>query len=365
MSRHILALNCGSSSLKFGVYVCDTESVDLAGEGEAEEIGRAHASFWFQNKGEEKHSRRGEIPDQAAALALALDVLKATGLAEPEAIGHRFVHGGRNLREHTKLTRDIYGELRKAAEFAPLHVPAALSVLDAVSEKMPDVPQVVCLDTAFHRAMPDVARTFALPRTVREMGVERYGFHGISLESILAQLDPVPERLVVAHLGNGCSITAIRGGVSVDTSMGLTPTGGIMMGTRCGDLDPGVVVFLMRNGYVDADALEQMLDHECGLKGVSEKSNDVRELIEVRAQDGRADLALHIFCYQAKKTIAAMASALGGMDALVFTGGIGEHAGVIRDEICSVLDFLRGCAVRVLPAQEDLQIARITARLTA
>ncbi len=159
------------------------------------------------------------------------------------------MHGGPNLREHNRLTAEVYKELRNAAQFAPLHVPPALAVLDAVCKEMPGVPQVICLDTAFHRHMPDVARMFALPGEIVAMGVERYGFHGISLESILAQLNPVPKRLVVAHLGNGCSVSAVRDGVSIDTSMGLTPTGGMMMGTRCGDLDPGVLVYLMRHGY--------------------------------------------------------------------------------------------------------------------
>ena len=363
--RNILALNSGSSSLKFGIYRCGAKLPELLAEGEAEEIGRETASFSFRKKGEEKRSQERKIPDQPTALALSLDALKSTGLAIPNAVGHRFVHGGAVLREHSKLTQDVYDKLRKAAQFAPLHVPLALAVLDAVREKMPDTPQVVCLDTAFHRTMPEVARTFALPVGIRQMGVERYGFHGISLESILAQLDPVPDRLVVAHLGNGCSITAIHRGVSIDTSMGLTPTGGFMMGTRPGDLDPGIVIFLVRNGYGDASNLEQMLDHECGLKGVSEKSSDVRDLTRDRAEDHNSDLALRMFTYQATKTIAAMASALGGMDHLVFTGGIGEHAGEIRDEICSGLTFMGKCTVQVLPSEENRQIARITASLAA
>jgi acetate kinase len=197
------------------------------------------------------------------------------------------------------------------------------------------------------------------------LGVERFGFHGLSLESIVARMNPVPERLVVAHLGNGSSITAICKGQSIDTSMGLTPAGGILMGTRSGDLDPGAIVYLMRNGYQSAEKMEALIDRQSGLLGISEKSSDVRELLRMRGEDVRADLALKMFCYQTRKTIASMAAALGGLDVLVFTGGIGEHATPLRYEICARLKFLGDFEVRVLPAQEDLQIARIAQKLAA
>ncbi len=259
----------------------------------------------------------------------------------------------------------ILEKLREAISFAPLHVPPALAVLDAMQQRLPYTPQVVCLDTAFHRTMPDVSKTFALPNEVRQMGIERYGFHGLSLESILAQLAPMPRRLVVAHLGNGASITAIREGQSIDTTMGLTPTGGVMMGTRCGDLDPGVMLFLMRDGFTSVEKLETLVDRRSGLRGISGKSSDVRELLNLREQDPDVDLALRMFCYQARKAIAAMAAALGGLDALVFTGGIGEHATELRTEICAGLDFIGEFRTLVLPSQEDLQIATITANLVS
>ncbi len=230
------------------------------------------------------------------------------------------MHGGPRLREHKLLDAGVAKELEAAVEFAPLHMPTALSVLKAVEQKLPGMPQVICLDTAFHRHMPDVSRTYALPEKVRAMGVERYGFHGLSLESIMAQLRPVPARLVVAHLGNGASITAIREGVSIDTSMGMTPTGGVMMGTRCGDLDPGLLIYLTRHGYGKPEDLERLCDHESGLRGVSGITSDVRELVSRRKADPMADLALRMFCYQVRKTIASMAAALEGLDALVFTG---------------------------------------------
>ena len=223
---------------------------------------------------------------------------------------------------------------------------------------MPALPQVICLDTAFHRSMPDVAKTFALPAEVRQEGVERYGFHGLSLESILPQLERVPEKLVVAHLGNGASITAILNGKSIDTSMGLTPTGGVMMGTRCGDLDPGVLIFLARHGFAQADALEDLVNRKSGLLGVSGSSSDVRQLMETRTKPD-ADLALRMFCYQVRKTVAAMAAALGGLDLLVFTGGIGEHAEGCGMKFANLCNGSSPFKTRVLPAQEDLQIAKI------
>jgi acetate kinase len=307
--------------------------------GEAQEIGQA-----------------GSFKDHAAAFEFAMK-----SLGKADAVGHRVVHGGPNVRAHCKLNDSVMHQLREALPFAPLHLPSSLAVIDAVSHAMPDTPQVICLDTAFHRGMLDVAKTLPLPAEVRAMGVERYGFHGLSLESILAQLDKIPRRLVVAHLGNGSSITAIYEGRSVDTSMGLTPTGGVMMGSRTGDLDPGVMVYLLRHGYANADRMEELVDKQSGLKGVSGKSSDVRELTKAATKE--ADLALRMFAYQVRKTIAGMAAAMGGMDALVFTGGIGEHDAELREDITGNLKFCGQFAVMVLPAEEDMQIARISARI--
>jgi acetate kinase len=333
--RLILALNCGSSSLKYGVYRATDNNPQLVCEGEAE-----------------------EITDHRAALLQALNGFARQGITQFWKAGHRVVHGGPEVREHQTLTPELFQKLQAAVPFAPLHLPASLAVIEAVREKMPALPQVICLDTAFHRTMPDVARTFALPAEVRKLGVERYGFHGLSMESILAQLHPVPEKLIVAHLGNGASITAIENGQSRDTTMGLTPTGGVMMGTRCGDLDPGVMLFLERHSFTQADALEELVDKKSGLLGVSGITNDVRILMQSRGQPP-ADLALRLFCYQVRKAIAAMAASLGGIDLLVFTGGIGEHAAELRKEICDTLTWLGSFKTCVLPAQEDLQIARI------
>ncbi len=357
----VLSVNCGSSSLKFGVYRCGAK-LELVCEGEAEEIGGDRGSFWMKtSKQGDKHTEKLALPDHAAAMRHGLDALKHRGIPEIAAVGHRFVHGGPDIRQHQRITPEVLNKLRAAVDYAPLHLPAALAALNAIQQALPHVAQVACLDTAFHRTMPDVSKTYALPASTRKLGVERYGFHGLSCESIVAQIEHLPEKLVVAHLGNGSSITAIHAGQSVDTSMGLTPTGGLMMGTRCGDLDPGLMIYLMRHGYNDPQALEKLIDKQSGLLGVSGKSSDVRELLDMRGANKDADLALRMFCYQVRKTTAGMAGAMSGLDTLVFTGGIGEHAEELRSEICSGLEFL-GIQTLVLPSEEDLQIARITAK---
>ncbi len=357
VERLILALNCGSSSLKFGVYREAARGTELVCEGEAEEIGGPNSSFWFKCGGA-KHEEKFACAGHALALHHALELLSGQGIRKFWKAGHRVVHGGPEIREHQKLTPAVTTKLEAAVPFAPLHLPASLAVMRAVEERMPGLEQVICLDTAFHRTMPDVAKTYALPVEVRRQGVERFGFHGLSLESILAQLLKMPEKLGVAHLGNGSSITAIRAGKSIDTSMGLTPTGGVMMGTRTGDLDPGVMVFLARHGFATADERENLVNKKSGLLGVSGTSSDVRELLDGRAKV-EADLAMRMFCYQVRKTVAGMAAALEGLDLLVFTGGIGEHAAELRNEICAGLTWMGGFETRVLPAEEDLQIARI------
>ena len=363
-SRNVLALNCGSSSLKFGLYRVTGGDSSLLCEGEAEEIGGTHGQFWFRcEPGEPKRKRALALSDHSTALRHAFGALKESGNPDPDAAGHRFVHGGPTLRDHSVVGPETVQSLEASVLFAPLHMPAAIAVLKAVENHLPGVPQVVCLDTAFHRTLPDVSRRFPLSGEVTRLGVERYGFHGLSLESILAQMSEIPEKLVAAHLGNGCSVTAIKQGKSIDTTMGLTPTGGIMMGTRCGDLDPGVLLFLMQHGFSDRERLSTLVDHQSGLLGVSETTSDVRELLELRQTDPRADLALRMFSYQVKKAIAGMTAALGGLDKLVFAGGIGENNGDLRDEVTEALAFLGKFETVVIPSQEDLQIARVTHRL--
>ncbi len=362
----VLAFNCGSSSLKFGLFDRRGGDPCLICEGEAEEIGTPEASFWSRaaNDGKPSEAKR-TIPNFDAALENVRHALDEFQSPPLQAVGHRIVHGGPELLEHAVWTDEIGKSLTRAAEFAPLHLPPALDVLAATQRQYANVPQVLCLDTAFHRTLLDVSRTLPLPSELRRRGVRRYGFHGLSLESVLHELSTVPPRLVVAHLGNGASITAIRNGQSVDTTMALTPNAGILMGTRSGDLDPGVTSYAMRHLQLGVDELENVLNHESGLLGVSETSRDVRDLEKARAADPRADLALRMFVFQVRKAIAGMAVVLGGMDALIFTGGIGEHSETVRREVVDGLQVLGPFETKTLPSEEDLQIARITSRFVA
>jgi acetate kinase len=260
-------------------------------------------------------------------------------------------------------------------------MPGAIDGIEAVTDRIPNVPQVVCFDTAFHRHMPEIAERFALPHNLYGDGVRRYGFHGISYEYIMDTLGAArPSKIVIGHLGNGASMTAIRDGVGIDTTMGLTPTGGFMMGTRSGDLDPGVLLYLLKVKAMDAAAIEDLVDHRAGLAGVSGISSDVKVLLEKRAREPAAALAIEMFCYQLRKQIGAFAAALNGLDLLVFTAGIGERSAAIRAEVCAGLEHLgitldprrnatndstisspsSRCVVRVIPTNENLMIARHT-----
>ena len=302
----------------------------------------------------------------------------------PTAVGHRIVHGGPRLRRHCLIDDFVLRELQAAAAFAPLHIPPALSVIRFAQEHFPELPQAVCFDTTFHAELPDVARVLPISRELQRDGIQRYGFHGLSCESIVRQLaGDLPQRLIIAHLGNGASVTAVKGGKSIDTSMGLTPTGGVIMGTRCGDLDPGVLLYLMREKKFDAAKLEELVDRRSGLLGVSGASSDMRRLREVASSNSDARLAIEMFCYSVRKQIAAMIAALNGVDLIVFTGGIGENDGQARAMICRGLSWIgvsldevrnqsanspindsaSRCSVRVIASQEDEQIARHTRAL--
>jgi acetate kinase len=381
----ILALNCGSSSLKFGLYRVGASRTELLLTGEAESIGdrgsRLHA----------RDSRNQVLPSDATPMASQRDaiiriekMLTESKMPPPDAIGHRIVHGGPKLRQHCPIDDAVLARLEAATAFAPLHTPAALSVIRFAQEHFPGLPQVACFDTTFHADLPDVARVLPIPKQLRSEGIQRYGFHGLSCESILHQLgDNVPDRLVIAHLGNGASVTAVKSGKSIDTSMGLTPSGGVLMGTRSGDLDPGVLIYLMREKKFDAATLEDLIDHRSGLLGISGVSSDLRRLHDAASTSADARLAIEMFCYSVRKQIAGMIAALGGVDLVVFTGGIGENDGKVRAAICGGLcwagiglnevqaplaDNSSGEAIArgsaVLPSQEDEQIARHTWTLT-
>ncbi|MEO8314853.1 MAG: acetate kinase, partial [Pseudomonadota bacterium] len=346
--RPVLALNVGSSSLKFGFFMVGANGNRVLDSGTEESVGEPLAAF-----------------------ARIAQRMEAQGLPSPAAVGHRIVHGGPKCRQHTLIDATVMQQLQAASAFAPLHVPPALALVRAAQARFPYIAQVACLDTAFHAAMPDVARTLPIPRELRALGFERYGFHGLSGESIVRQLGhDVPPRIVIAQLGHGASVTAVAHGASVDTSMGLTPTGGVIMSTRCGDMDPGVLVYVVREHAYDAAQLEALIDQRSGLFGISGFSGDLRELTTAAASTSAssidARLAITMFCSSVRKQIAAMAVVLGGVDLLVFTGGIGENDASTRARICEGLHVLgiQKAMTRVLPALEEKQIAWRTWQLT-
>jgi len=372
----VLAVNSGSSSLKFGLYrhpagQCDP-AVVLAGG--ASGIGHANGRLEIHAAdGRSLLDKAYQLNSQGHALKEILGVMDQLGHGRPHSIGHRVVHGGPHLREHQRITPALLAKLKDATQFAPIHIPAALKLIRETEELLPEVPQYACFDTAFHRTMPETSRHFPLPQRLYDLGIERYGFHGLSYESIVARLaPPVPARVVCAHLGAGASLAALRDGQSVDTTMGMTPVGGIPMATRSGDFDPGVVLFLMRTEQLSADQLESLLNHDSGLGALSGGESDMRLLEQCAAKgDKKAQLAIEVFAHAVRKQIGAYAAELGGLDLVIFTGGIGEHSAAMRNRICHGLEFLgltsgdpAQCSrVRVMSSEEELQIARITCRL--
>jgi acetate kinase len=378
----VLALNSGSSSLKFGLYLVGTSRTEMLISGEAESIGDEKGKFYADGSRDKALlSETVSIPSQREAIVRIGRLLADSKMPAPAAIGHRIVHGGPKLRRHCFIDDSVLRQLEAATAFAPLHIPSALSVIRFAQEHFPGLPQVACFDTTFHAELPEVARVLPISKELQLEGIHRYGFHGLSCESIVHQLgNGLPNRLVIAHLGNGASITAVKGGKSIDTSMGLTPTGGVIMGTRSGDLDPGVLVYLMREKKFDATMLEELVDRHSGLLGISGIGSDMRRLREAAASNVDARLAIQMFCYSVRKQVAAMIAALDGVDLIVFTGGIGENDGEARAAICGGLSWIgvgldearnrsannpindpgSRCSVHVLASQEDEQIARHT-----
>ncbi len=370
----ILVINTGSSSLKLGLYIDKEGDEQLILDGLADGIGRGGGTLELKDaSGRTLRSESREFATQHDALGDAAGWIAELSDEKPCAIGHRVVHGGPHLIAHQPITPQVLKELRDCVHFAPLHIPLALELIEAAEQAYPQVPQFACFDTAFHSTIPEAASRFALPRELFDEGIRRYGFHGLSYESIISQLGQhLPSRTVIAHLGSGASLCAVRDGKSVDTSMGLTPTGGIPMATRSGDLDPGVLLYLLRAKRADADSLEKMLNRESGLKALSDGKGDMRDLEHAAdGGDAKAQLAIAIFCASIRKVIASYAAVLGGLDLLVFAGGIGEHSARVRRDVCGGLDFLGISAddignsrqdskvlVCVVPSQEDRQIAR-------
>lgn len=376
----ILCLNVGSSSLKFALFQLTADAERRLAEGEVERIGRPGGQLWLRTQAGELHKQEADFASQEVALTAAFAALAEQELPTPAALGHRLVHGGPHHARPERIDAALLRSLHAVVPFAPLHLPTALAAIQFVAARYPELPQVACFDTAFHAALPEVARRLPLPQTLADAGLRRYGFHGLSYDYLVNRLGAQAlGRAVLLHLGSGASMVAVRDGQPVDTTMGLTPTGGFMMGTRTGDLDPGVLLYLLNHGY-DARRLAQLVDKESGLLGVSGQTGDMRLLLERRASDQRAALAVEMFVYQLRKSVGALVAALGGLDTLVFTGGIGEHAAAVRAECCAGLDYLgiridqalnaaaapiisppgSPCTVRVQPTDEALMIARYT-----
>lgn len=384
-SRVILSFNSGSSSDKFALYQLSRGQEKLLAEGAAEGIGLTGARLWIRDGHWKMLSDTGRsFPRSGDALEALFDEIDRQQLPRPDAVGHRLVHGGPEHFAPQRVTPELIGALRLMIPFAPLHLPAEIEAIEAVASRFSGLPQVACFDTAFHRQMPEVARRFALPRALWDEGLCRYGFHGISYEYIMEVLGrAAPARILIAHLGNGASMAAVRDGRSVDTTMGFTPAGGFMMGTRPGDLDPGVIVYLLEQKRYDATRLAELVNLKSGLLGVSGLSSDVKTLLDARPTNADAAMAIEMFCYQIRKSVGALAAALGGLDMLIFTGGVGEHAATVRAEVCDGLAYLgitidsrrndshqdtittddSRCRVRVILTNENLMVARHTARL--
>lgn len=378
--QRVLVLNCGSSSVRAAILQVGrsrvertaTATISRLGPDAVMRIARGHAAA-VESPSAGNHE---------AALHAVLDALSIDDA--PVSVGHRIVHGGPDRAGPARVDTALIAELRRLVPLAPLHQEAGLRGIELAAELLPGIPQIACFDTAFHRSMPPEAQRLPLPAALFDEGVRRYGFHGLSCQHVVESLGA--ERLgraIIAHLGAGASLTAVRAGRSVDTTMGFTPTGGMIMATRSGDLDPSILIHLIdRHGY-DARRLEQLVEHESGLAGVSGTSGDMQALLAHRADDPAAALAVELFCRDARKHVGALATVLGGLDTLVFTGGIGEHAAIVRGSICASLEHLgielddarnaraeavissdsSACAVRVVPTDEEAVIARQTAQV--
>ena len=365
-SLPILVLNSGSSSIKFSVYEAGNGDRRKLHEGAVDGIGTDQGKFWIKDSdGNKLVDQSPALPNRAVAFKLVADALHSGDFPTPEAIGHRMVSGGPTVQDNQLITATLIDEMESYTAFAPLHTPIAIYIMREAMRLFPGTPNFVVLDTYFHRTMPEVVTHMPIPEEYSAMGVRRYGAHGISYESIVMQLQPnVPEKLVVAHLGNGASISAIRNGQCLDTSMGLTPTGGIISGTRTGDIDPGVLLFILRkiaettaSSTESADKLEAVVSKKAGLLGVSNLSNDMRDLRDaIKAGNADARLAVDKFNWTIAKWIGSYVAELGGLDLLVFTGGIGENDIDSRAEICAGLGTL---GIHLDPARNNVRSAAI------
>ncbi len=343
----VLTINGGSSSIKFALFEAGRDLRRVLA-GRIEGIGLPRGSFTVKGANAAGDwSRPIAAPDHTAAVNVLMDWVQEQ--FEPGAlagVGHRVVHGGPKYWEPQRITPEMVNELHQLSPFDPEHLPEEILLTEAFHRRFPNLPQIACFDTAFHHDLPRVAQLLPIPRRFEAKGVRRYGFHGLSCEYLMTELARVSGaktangRVILAHLGNGASVTAVRAGKSMDTSMSFTPTAGLPMSTRSGDLDPGLGWYLARTEQVTAKQFHRMINHESGLLGVSETSSDLRELLVRAKEDVRAAEAVELFCYQTRKWIGAFAAVLGGLDTLIFAGGIGENAPVIRSRVCERLNFL-------------------------
>ena len=387
--KSVLTINGGSSSIKFALYQVD-EPLQRGLGGKIDRIGLSGTKLTFSDPtGKAQGSHSIAACDHRSAANVLIDWLeKQAGFASVAALGHRVVHGMKHI-EPEIVTQDLLDELHRLRPYDPDHLPREIELIEAFRQRHPKLPQVACFDTAFHQTMPRVAKLLPIPRRFDAKGIQRYGFHGLSYAYLMEELvrlgDPAATkgRVILAHLGNGASLAAVRDGKSIDTSMGFTPTAGLVMSTRSGDLDPGLAPYLARTEQMTTKQFYEMVNHESGLLGVSEISPDMRDLLAQETADLRAAEAVALFCYQTKKWLGAFAATLGGLDTLVFAGGIGEHCPPIRARICQGLDFLgielsgtRNAAnaevistdtspatVRVIRTDEELMIARSVCRV--
>ncbi len=389
--HRVLTLNAGSSSIKFALFDPGVPPSRCL-YGAIERVGNPGAFLRSSGRDQPNRQRPIAAPDFNEAVAGLLDWLGEIGeLGGVAAIGHRVVHGGPLHSQPQRVTPDLLNDLRESIQLAPAHLPAEIRLIEALSRRLPTVPQIACFDTAFHRDLSTPARLLPIPRRYTEAGVRRYGFHGLSYTYLLGEFerlagtDAAQGRIILAHLGAGASMAAVRGGRCIDTTMGLTPAGGLVMGTRTGDIDPGVLVYLARAEALSADQIEDLVTHRSGLLGISETTADMRDLVAHQESDSRAADAVEMFCYQARKWIGALAAALGGLDAVVFSGGIGENSPEIRSRICDGLGFLgvqldpasnasneplistadSRVMLRVIPTDEELMIAQTVFRIAA
>jgi acetate kinase len=387
----ILTINGGSSSVKFALFEADA-SLRQVLSGRIERIGSSPSATFFVNRGPGQPAIRRRIPaaDYRRAAEWLIDWLLTKIAARPiAAVGHRIVHGGLRLIEHQRITPGVLKELKKSQDLDRAHLPREITLVETIGRRLSGVAQIACFDSVFHRDLPRVAKILPIPRAYTNAGVRRLGFHGLSYAYLLDELRRVAGkaaadgRVVLAHLGSGASLAAVRKGKPVDTSMAFTPTAGLVMGTRPGDLDPGLLVYLMRSEALGPDELDSLISERCGLLGVSQTTADMRDLLARRRADRRAEEAVALFCYQVRKWIGAYAAALDGLDTLVFSGGIGEQSAPVRRRICEGLRFLNvridarrnaanagvvstsasAVAVRVIPTDEEIVIARETRKL--